>query len=369
MIDSRTIEIIKQYARIEDVIGEVCELKKKGVEYTCLCPFHDDRHIGSFMVSPRKNLYKCFSCGEQGGPVDFVMKTQNVDFPAAIKWLGRKYGVLVDDSEELHVEPIKQRVQLSKPELLILPMSMVMKKLSTRSTLCQFLQNLPWDSVQRKYLERTLTDYYVGASKEGHTIFWQIDEQNRVRTGKMMRYKPDGHRDKESPGNFGWIHSRLAKIGWYDPDKYEKETCLFGLHLLNVNKSATVNIVESEKTAIIAAIAYSSHEHIWMACGGLMNLNNRTLAPLIEQNRYVVLYPDRDGIDKWKAKAEGISYERLSVNTDFIQHHWKPEDGEKADIADILIRLISRQQPTVEQMARLQPAIYNLIQTFECNEK
>ena len=70
-IDKLTIEKIKDAASIVDVIGDFYDLKKKGVNYECLCPFHDDRHLGSFKISPKKNTYSCYSCGAHGNSVDF----------------------------------------------------------------------------------------------------------------------------------------------------------------------------------------------------------------------------------------------------------------------------------------------------------
>ena len=63
MIDRLTEEKIKDSARIVDVVGDFLELKKKGVEYTALCPFHEDKNLGNFMVSPKRNMAKCFACG------------------------------------------------------------------------------------------------------------------------------------------------------------------------------------------------------------------------------------------------------------------------------------------------------------------
>ena len=188
---------------------------------------------------------------------------------------------------------------------------------------------IKWDTIQRKRVEEMIGLYDVGHGKHGHTIFWQLDEQGRLRTGKMMKYKPDGHRDKEASWNFDFITAVLTRH-WdaekremtdeppypypqlFDPSKQEMRQCLFGLHLLNRWKrkgiEQTVKIVESEKTALLMAIAYGNHaNHVWMACGGIENLNRDKLQPIIEQRRPIILYPDRDGIEKWRIKAEPMS--------------------------------------------------------------
>ena len=105
-----------------------------------------------------------------------------------------------------------------------------------------------------------------------------------------------------------------------------------------------------------------------MACFGLGNLTNanRLLQPLIDQRKRIVLYPDHDGIDRWQKAAKEINYERLQVNTDPVLDWWRPEDGEKADVADVVLRIMSHvdvsaeatpQQKRFDKMIRENPAV------------
>jgi len=98
MIDKATIEKILAAAQIEDVVSDFVTLRKKGVNYVGLCPFHDDK-TPSFFVSPAKNICKCFSCGEGGTPVHFVMKHEQLSYPEALKYLAKKYGIEVIEKE------------------------------------------------------------------------------------------------------------------------------------------------------------------------------------------------------------------------------------------------------------------------------
>ena len=79
MIDRVTIDKITNAARIEEVVGDFVTLKRAGVNYKGLCPFHDDR-TPSFIVSPSKNFCKCFACGEGGNPVNFIMKHEQLSY-------------------------------------------------------------------------------------------------------------------------------------------------------------------------------------------------------------------------------------------------------------------------------------------------
>ena len=104
----------------------------------------------------------------------------------------------------------------------------------------------------------------------------------------------------------------------------------------------TVNLVESEKTALIMAIAYGNHPgSMWMATGGMENLTMEKLMPLIKAGKTILCWPDKDGIEKWNAKVKQIQYDRISVHTKHLDEWWKPEDGPKADVADIVVRLIN----------------------------
>lgn len=98
MIDRPTVDRILEAANIVDVISEYVSLRKAGTSYKGLCPFHDDR-TPSFSVSPAKGVYKCFSCGEAGNVVNFIMKHDQMTYPEALKVLAKKYGIEVKERE------------------------------------------------------------------------------------------------------------------------------------------------------------------------------------------------------------------------------------------------------------------------------
>lgn len=98
MIDSNTIARIRAAADIVQVVGEFVSLRKSGANYKGLCPFHDEK-TPSFMVSPSKQICKCFSCGNGGDAVSFLMKHEQLSYVEAMKWLARKYGIEVQERE------------------------------------------------------------------------------------------------------------------------------------------------------------------------------------------------------------------------------------------------------------------------------
>ena len=98
MIDYLTVERIQSAAQIYDVVSDFITLRKRGVNYVGLCPFHEDK-APSFYVSPAKNICKCFSCGEGGTPIHFVMKHEQLSYVDALKFLAKKYGIEVTETE------------------------------------------------------------------------------------------------------------------------------------------------------------------------------------------------------------------------------------------------------------------------------
>ena len=98
MIDRQTVDKILDAAQIVDVVSDFVTLRKRGVNYIGLCPFHDEK-TGSFTVSPAKGIFKCFGCGKGGGPVHFIMEHEQLDYVSALKYLAKKYHIEVVEKE------------------------------------------------------------------------------------------------------------------------------------------------------------------------------------------------------------------------------------------------------------------------------
>lgn len=98
MIDRATIDRIMAAADIVDVVSEFVSLRKAGVNYKGLCPFHDEK-TPSFVVSPAKGYCHCFSCGKGGNAVGFIMEHEQMTYPEALRWLARKYNIEIRERE------------------------------------------------------------------------------------------------------------------------------------------------------------------------------------------------------------------------------------------------------------------------------
>src|SRR5574344_1308753 len=98
MIDQTTIGKIMDTAQIVDVVSDFVTIKKRGVNYLGLCPFHNEK-TGSFTVSPAKGLWKCFGCGKGGNAVHFIMEHEQLNYYDALRWLAHKYGIEIKEKE------------------------------------------------------------------------------------------------------------------------------------------------------------------------------------------------------------------------------------------------------------------------------
>lgn len=107
MIDQATIDRIFDTAKIEEVVGDYVTLKRRGANLIGNCPFHNEK-TPSFSVSPAKNIYKCFGCGEGGNPVNFIMKIENLSYYEALKFIAKKYHIEIVE-KELSEEQLQQR--------------------------------------------------------------------------------------------------------------------------------------------------------------------------------------------------------------------------------------------------------------------
>lgn len=222
--------------------------------------------------------------------------------------------------------------------------------------LFQFLSAQFGETETSKLMKR----YKVSTSKywDGATVFWQTDNQNQVRTGKIMLYNYEtGKRIKEPYNHVTWVHSVLHK------GDYNLKQCFFGEHLLSENKSRPVALVESEKTALIAS--YYLPQFLWITSGGKNGCFNANSLSVLA-GRSVVLFPDLGATDYWQSKfglmkSYGIEvrmFKYLEANAT------ESERKEGYDIADYLLK-VKPDEAILQQMIRKNPVLKTLIETFD----
>ena len=217
------------------------------------------------------------------------------------------------------------------------PIHYMEKSKSVHSNFFRFLSTLLgnyYGSKSQEVLNRLLDEYRLGATRDRSVIFWQIDKNGKVRTGKVMQYNPeDGHRIKaEQCATINWIHSILKRQKVL-PEEWQLSQCLFGEHLLSLYPDKVVVLVESEKSAIIGSAIFP--DYVWLATGGKSQMKEAKLRVL--SGRTVLLFPDADGYDEWKQRAESMTYCKAIVS-DLIEKHATPKQKtDHIDIADWII--------------------------------
>ncbi len=195
----------------------------------------------------------------------------------------------------------------------------------------QFLLNLFPESSEMVW--QAVKNYFIGTTKDGKTVFWQIDRTGKIRTGKIIAYDAkSGKRRKDVFPN--WTHSELKRIGQIKEDFYLMQ-CFFGEHLLRGEKSLPIAVVEAEKTAVITSICFP--EFIWLAVGAKQNLKPEKLK--IFGNRRIILYADADGFTLWQEIASQARRKGFNVRmSELIEKHGTDaEKGKGFDLADYLI--------------------------------
>ncbi|NLH33797.1 MAG: hypothetical protein GX470_07695 [Lentimicrobium sp.] len=197
--------------------------------------------------------------------------------------------------------------------------------------------------------------YHIGTSKHwpGATVFWQIDQNGLIHSGKIMLYNQyDGKRIKEPYNHINWVH-KVANL-----QNFNLSQCYFGEHLLAFNPTKPIALVESEKTAIIASVYLPQFN--WLAVGSLNNLSIEKFRPLA--GRKIALWPDLNCFGKWSQKATELQkeYPRTSITvSDLLEKKCTFIERQKGfDLADFLTnfnpRLFQEHKKTLPELIREQ---------------
>lgn len=169
MISQDTKNKILDAARIEEVIGDFVHLKRAGSNLKGNCPFHDEK-TPSFVVSPAKNIYKCFGCGAAGDPVKFVMEHEHLSYPEALRYLAQRYRIEIVE-EDNHSRNESKEQQSLKDSLFI---AMKYAAGYFQSSLTESEEGktiaLPYFK-QRGFTQKTIEDFQLGYAPDGFETF------------------------------------------------------------------------------------------------------------------------------------------------------------------------------------------------------
>lgn len=295
------------------------------------CPNCHDKHSFTLYV------------GEDGQPLDPTCGRCDHESSCGYHYTPTQYfqDNPTDKTMTRNFVPKMQMINKPPKPLCKMPQGIVTESASYNSTFVEFLRGL---FPQKMVIPRLGSLYGLGATKDKDVIFWQIDINGKVRSGKIMKYGEDGHRIKDGY-KVNWVHARLKKEGKL-PDDWELTQCLFGEHLLNLsmNKNKVVALVESEKSALIGAACYPNF--VWLATGGKSQLSIDKMKVL--SGRTVIMFPDVDGFKEWEEAAEKFTFCKVTVSDILEKNATDEERANKIDIADWLIKQLQEGYPTPE---------------------
>ena len=370
MIDQATIDRILDAAQIVEVVSDFVTLRKRGVNYVGLCPFHNEK-TPSFSVSPSKGLCKCFSCGKGGNAVHFIMEHEQMSYPEALRYLAKKYNIEIKERELTNEE---KEVQSNRESMFIV-----------NNFARDYFQNILKNHVdgrsiglayfrQRGFRDDIIEKFQLGYCTESHDAMSQealrkgYKKEFLVKTG--ICYETDDHRLRDRfwgrvifpvhtlSGKvvaFGGRvlsteNKKLAKyVNSPESEIYHKSNELYGIYfakqaivkqdrcflvegytdVISMHQSGVENVVASSGTSLTPGQIRLIHRftnNITVLYDGDMagiKASIRGIDMLLEEgmNIKVCLLPDGDDPDSFARKHNATEFQNFiqEHETDFIR--------------------------------------------------
>lgn len=363
MIDQPTIDRILDAANIVDVVSEFVTLRKRGVNYVGLCPFHDDK-TPSFYVSPSKNICKCFACGEGGTAVHFIMKHEQLGYFDALRYLAKKYNIEIQERELTDKE---KQARSDRESMFIVNAwaqkyftSMLHNHIDGKTIGMRYF-------IERGFREETIRKFQLGYSLDKRDALYQeaiksgYKKEFLEKTGLVIAYE-DGRVNDRFRGRVIFpVHSLSGKVVAFggrvlkkdektakyvnspESDIYHKSNELYGIYfakqamvkadrcflvegytdVISMHQSGVENVVASSGTALTHGQIRLIHrftDNITVlydgdAAGIKAALRGIDLLLMEGMNVKVVLLPDGEDPDSFARSHSANEF------SDFIQKH------------------------------------------------
>ncbi|MDR0799905.1 MAG: DNA primase [Dysgonamonadaceae bacterium] len=323
MIDYATIERIQSAAQIYEVVSDFITLRKRGVNFVGLCPFHEDKSP-SFYVSPAKNICKCFACGEGGTPIHFVMKHENISYAEALKYLAKKYAIEV---KEVELTEEQKQAQGDRDSLFILN-SFAQKNFTHNLFETEEGRTFGLSYFrERGFREDIIRKFQLGYSLEGWEVFAQealkagYQKQFLEKTGLVIMRENNSMMDRFRGRVMFPVHSLSGKIVAFggrilkkeektakyvnspESEIYHKSNELYGIYLARqaIVKQDRCFLVEGYTDVI--SMHQAGIENVVASSGTALTLGQIRLIHRFTNNVTVLYDGDAAGI---KAAVRGI---------------------------------------------------------------
>ena len=370
MIDQATIDRILDAAQIVEVVSDFVTLRKRGVNYVGLCPFHNEK-TPSFSVSPSKGLCKCFSCGKGGNAVHFIMEHEQMSYPEALRYLAKKYNIEIKERELTNEE---KEVQSNRESMFIVNnfardyfQNILKNHIDGRSIGLAYFR-------QRGFRDDIIDKFQLGFSTEGRDALAQealrkgFKQEFLVKTG--LCYETDDHklRDRFWGRVMFPVHTLSGKVVAFggrvlstenkklakyvnspESEIYDKSNELYGIYfakqaivkqdrcflvegytdVISMHQSGVENVVASSGTSLTPGQIRLIHRftnNITVLYDGDMagiKASIRGIDMLLEEgmNIKVCLLPDGDDPDSFARKHNATEFQNFiqEHETDFIR--------------------------------------------------
>lgn len=332
MIPRETIDSIFAAARVEEVIGDFVNLKKRGANYMGLCPFHHEK-TPSFTVSPAKGIYKCFGCGKGGNVVNFVMEHEQLDYVNALKYLAKKYNIEIVEAERT---PEQQELETERESLMIITayaQKFFTEQLHTEHGKAIGLSYLE----ERGFTPETIEKFQLGYSPEDSKAFLNTALQAGYNLKYMLMAGLVRTSAEEAPGTepvpekcydrfagrvmfpihnisgrviaFGGRTMRKDKnvakyVNSPETPLYHKSNVLYGLHLARKAISAEDNCYLVEGYADVISMHQAGVENVVASSGTSLTIEQIRLIRRYTPNLTILYDGDAAGV---KAAERGFN--------------------------------------------------------------
>jgi len=363
MIDHNTIQRIIDTAEIVDVVSDFVSLKKRGVNYLGLCPFHNEK-TPSFTVSAAKGIYKCFGCGKGGSAVNFIMEHEHLGYPDALKFLAKKYHIEIIE-KELTTEELQQ--QNERDSLLVVTKfanTYFQEKLHKHSDgraigLSYFKERGFRDEIIEKFelgYSLDIRDAFSKAAiekgyklefleKAGFTIVKEDDKFDRFRARVMF---PIHGLSGNVIGFGGRVLKKDEKTAKYlnspESEIYHKSKVLYGMFQAKTAITQTDKCYLVEGYTDVISMHQSGIENVVASSGTSLTVDQIRLIKRFTPNVTIIYDGDAAGI---KASIRGIDLvleQGMNVRVLLLPENEDPDSFAKSHSASELLAFIQKNE-------------------------
>lgn len=319
MIPQKTVQEIIDTAKIEDVVGDFVNLKRAGSNLKGLCPFHNEK-TPSFVVSPAKNLCKCFGCGKGGDPVRFIMNHENMSFPEALRYLAERYNIEIVE---------KQLTESQRREKQIADSLFITNQYATDYFHKELMETDEGKSIglsyfkERGFREETIEHWHLGyTSKQKNSFTLQATQDSHnpdllKKLGLTTQYGSDFYRERvmfpirnlsgKIIGFGGRILQKDAKAAKYinspESDIYNKSRVLFGAYYAKSEIRKLDECILVEGYTDVISLHQSGITNVVASSGTSLTVGQIQLVSRFTKNMKILYDGDNAGI---KAALRGL---------------------------------------------------------------